>query len=167
MLTALSAMAAEQGTPTMTTFKNTYQFLDYAATNNKSVLTYKVSNIVLAVHSDASYLNEPKARSRAVMSSNTTFPANNGAIHNTAQVIKAVMSSVAEAELGALYINAKFATPIRHMLTEIGHPRPPTPIQTDNSTTFGVVTNKIIPKATKAMDIHYHWLRDREQQQQF
>ena len=99
------------------------------------------------------------------MFSNTTFPANNGAIHNTAQVVKAVMSSAAEAELGALYINAKFAAPIWNTLIEMGHPQPPTPIQTDNSTAFGIVTNKIIPKVTKAMDMCYHWLQDRKQQQ--
>ena len=81
--------------------------------------------------------------------------------------MKAVMLSTAEAELGALYINTKFAVPIRHVLTELGHPQPPTPIQTDNSTAFGVVMNKIIPKATKAMNVHYHWLCNREQQQQF
>ena len=72
--------------------------------------------MVLAIHSDASYLNKTQARSKAgghfFMSSNTTFPANHGAIHNMAQVIKAVMSSAGEAELGALYINAKFAAPI-------------------------------------------------------
>ena len=171
MLTALSAIATEQATPTATTLKNTNQFLNYAATNNEVVLTYKASNMVLAVHSDVSYLNKPKARSRArgrfFMSSNTTFPANNGAIHNTAQVIKAIMSSTVEAELWALYINTNFVAPIRHTFTEIGHPQPPMPIPTDNSTTFGAVTNKIIPKATKAMDMHYHWLPNREQQQQF
>ena len=106
MLTALSAITTELSSPTATTLKNTNQFLDYAATNNKAVLTYKANHKVLALHSDASYLNKPQARSRArghfFMSSNTTFPFNNGAIHDTAQVIKAVMSSAVEAELGML-----------------------------------------------------------------
>ena len=52
------------------------------------------------------------------MSSNTTFPLNNGAIHNTGHIIKVVMSSAAKVELGMLYINAKFAASIRHMLTK-------------------------------------------------
>ena len=77
------------------------------------------------------------------------------------------MSSAAEAELGVLYINTKLVAPMWHTLMEMGLPQPPTPIQTDNSTTFGVVINKIILKATKAMDMCYHWLQDREQQQQF
>ena len=44
------------------------------------------------------------------MSSNTTNPPNNRAILNTAQLIKAVMSSASEAKLGALYINATSST---------------------------------------------------------
>ena len=66
--------------------------------------------MILALHSDASYLSEPKARSRAgghfFLSENEEDPANNGAVLNTAQIIKAVMSSAAEAELGAMFINA-------------------------------------------------------------
>ena len=37
------------------------------------------------------------------------IPTNNGAVLNILQIIKAVMSSAAEAELGALFINAKMA----------------------------------------------------------
>ena len=36
-------------------------------------------------------------------------PPNNRAIHNLAEIIKAVMSSVAKVKLGALYINARKA----------------------------------------------------------
>ena len=43
------------------------------------------------------------------MSTYDTFSPNNGAIHNTAQILKCVMSTVAEAELGVLYLNAKQA----------------------------------------------------------
>ena len=118
MLTALSVIATKQAAPMATTLKNTNQFLDDDATNDKAVLTYKVSNMVLTVNSNASYLNEPQARSMAGehFFMYTMFPSNNGMIHNTAQVIKAVMLSAAEVELGALYINAKFAAPIRHTI---------------------------------------------------
>eukprot|EP00804_Cyclotella_cryptica_P000181 CCRYP_017464-RA/>CCRYP_017464-RA protein AED:0.35 eAED:0.34 QI:0/0/0/1/0/0/3/0/357 len=57
--------------------------------------------------------------------------------------------------------------PQRHLLNELGHPQPPTPIQIDNSTALGVVTNIIQPKRTKAMDMRFHWLRCRENQKQF
>jgi hypothetical protein len=71
--------------------------------------------MVLAIHSDASYLSEPKARSRAgghfFLSKNGNNPPNNGAVLNVSKIIKVVMSSAAEAELGALFINAKKSVP--------------------------------------------------------
>ena len=63
------------------------------------------------------------------------------------------MSSAAEAELGALFINVKEAVYLRQILTEMGHPQPKTPIQTDNTTAEGVINNIIQPKRTKAMDM--------------
>ena len=101
------------------------------------------------------------------MSENDEFPNNNGAVLTISQIIKAVMSSAAEAELGALYINAREAIPMRHLLEEMGHKQPPTPLQTDNSTALGVVKQIIQPKRTKAMDMRFHWLRCRENQKQF
>ena len=77
------------------------------------------------------------------------------------------VSSAAEAELGVLFINAKEAVYIRNILEEMGHPQPPTPIQTDNSIANGVVNNIIQPKQMKAMDRRFHWLRDRMNQGQF
>jgi hypothetical protein len=77
------------------------------------------------------------------------------------------MSSAADAELGALYINAQEAVPLRHLLEELGHPQPPMPIQIDNSTALGVVTNIIQPTRTKAMDMRFHWLCCRTNQKQF
>ena len=111
------------------------------------------------------------ARSRAgghfFLSNDENFPPNNGAILTNATIIKAVMSSAAEAKLGALYINAKDAVYLRQILDEMGHPQPKTPIQTDNTTAEGVINNKIQPKRTKAMDMRFHWLRNRESQDQF
>ncbi len=44
-------------------------------------------------------------------SSNVEDPPDNGAILNISKIFKAVMSSAAKAELGALYINAREASP--------------------------------------------------------
>ena len=55
------------------------------------------------------------------MSDKSQFPPNNGTVLNIAQIIKAVMTSAAEAELGALYINAKKAVPMRITLEEMRH----------------------------------------------
>jgi hypothetical protein len=171
MLTALSSLAAEQAQPTQRTMQKCRQFLDYAATHEDAVVTYRASDMVLAIHSDASYLSEAKARSRAgghfFCSEDVPDPPDNGAVHTVAKIIKAVMSLAAEAELGGLFINAKAAVPIRKTLEELGHKQPPTPIQTDNSTACGVINNEVQPKATKAMDMRFYWLKDRESQKQF
>ncbi len=43
------------------TMQQTLQLLDYLAMQEDAVLSYRASNMVLAVHSDASYLSKPKA----------------------------------------------------------------------------------------------------------
>jgi hypothetical protein len=101
------------------------------------------------------------------MSSDTKDPANNGAVLNIAQLIKEVMSSAAKAKLGTLYINACEAVPQRQLLEEMGHPQPPTPIQTNNSTALGVVNSNIQPQQIKAMDMKFYWLQCREAPKQF
>jgi hypothetical protein len=171
MLTALSAIASAQAEPMEDKMTLCKQFLHYTATHQDAILTYKASNMVLVVHSDVSYLSKPKARSRAgghfFLSSDCDDPANNGAVLNLAQLIKAVMSSAAEAELGALYINAREAVPQQITLTEMGHKQPQTPMQTKYTTALGVMNNNIQPRCTKAMDMRFHWLRCREAQCQF
>ena len=83
----------------------------------------------LTVHSDASYLSEPKPRSRAgghfFLSRETSISGNKGAVLNIAQIIKHVMSSATEAELAALYIMAREAVYIRIILGEAGHRQSP------------------------------------------
>jgi hypothetical protein len=83
------------------------------------------------------------------------------------KILKAIMSSTAKAELGALYINACNAVPMHQLLEEMGHKQPKTPIKTDNSTTFGVITNNIQSQRKKAMDMRFHWLHCCESQNQF
>jgi hypothetical protein len=122
------------------------------------------SNMVTAGHSNALYLSESNAHSRAgghfFMSNNTAKPPNNGAILTIAQIIKAAMSSSVEAEVGALYTNCREAFPACHTLELMGHPQPPTPMQMDNTTALGVVNNNVL-KNLKLMDMKYHWLHDR------
>ena len=130
--------------------EQTLQLLDYIATQEEAVLTYRVSGMKLAVHSDASYLSEPQARSRTgghfFLSNEATIPANNGAVLNIAHIIKHVMTSATEAELAALYIMAREAVYMGIVLTEMGHKQPSTPLLTDNATSEAVCNGKIQPK---------------------
>ena len=129
------------------------------------MLTHNAINMKLVLHSDAGYLSAPKVRSRAgghfFLLGETYVPGNNEAVLNIAHIIKHVMSSATKAELAALYIMIREAVYIRIILEEMGHNQPPTPLQTDNSMANVVCNGKIQPKGTKAMDIQFHWLRDR------
>ena len=100
------------------------------------------------------------------MSDGTAMPSNNGAVLNIVHVIKHVMTSATEAELAARYIMARETVCIRIILEEMGYKQPPTPLQTNNSVACGVVNGKVQPKRTKATDMRFHWLRDRECQEQ-
>jgi hypothetical protein len=81
--------------------------------------------------------------------------------------MKNVLSSVAEAEIASCFHNAQEALAFRTTLQTLGHPQPPTPIQTDNSTAQGILTDTVKQKRSKAIDMRYYWLRDRVRQQQF
>ncbi len=61
ILVSLSSLAAAQSKPTAHTLSLVKRLLDYAATNPDTILTYKKSNIILTVHSGASYLSKPLA----------------------------------------------------------------------------------------------------------
>ncbi len=171
ILTPLSAIAAKQLKPTINTTQWGQQIMDYLATQESAVLTYRKSDLVLAVHSNASYLNEEEARSWAgfhhFLSEDVPLPPNNGAIHNIAEIIKGVMSSAAKAELGALYISAQKAVEERIILEEMEHNQPATPVQVNNSTTKSIINKRVQPKRTKAMDMRFHWLWDCSMQKQF
>ena len=65
MLVALSDLAATESKATEQTYDNVVWILNYAASHPTVVVRYKQSNIVLQVHSDASYLSVTKARSIA------------------------------------------------------------------------------------------------------
>jgi hypothetical protein len=171
LICPISAIASQSSKPTEDMMRQILQLLNYLATQEDAVpLSYHTRDMVLAVHSYASYLSEPKARSRAgghfFLFSDTTASPYNGAVLNITHIIKNVMSLATEAELSGLYIGALSGV-IRIILEELGHKQPLTPLQTDNAMADAVINGKVQPKHTKAMDMRFYWLRDCECQQQF
>ena len=90
------------------------------------------------------------------MSDNTENLAKNGAILIISHMIKTVVYSATEAELGALDINFCKDVPAQHTLEEMGQKQPPTPVQTDNITALGVVKKR--NEKLKSMDMEIHLL---------
>ena len=177
MLVALNAIAAEQSTATADTAEACSMLLDYAATYPNTSIRYHASGMRLLVESDASYLSIKNARSRAggYFTLGDPGPPNlpprksapNGVLHAECKTLRNVMSSAAEAELGALFHNGQTAEPIRTCLEEMGHPQPCTPIKTDNSTAAGIVNSSIRQKKSKSMDMRFFWIKDRVTQRHF
>ena len=119
MLVAINAISSAQATGTTTTANAVTWLLDYSATYPNTTISYNASQIVLRIHSDASYQSEMESRSPAgghlFLGSNNHNDTSekNGAIHTTCEIIKNVTSAASEAECGATFINCKAAIPLR------------------------------------------------------
>ena len=74
------------------------------------------------------------------------------------------MGSAAEAEVAALYMNAKDLIPLQKTCEELGHKQPATPMRTDNNTACGILIDTFKENRSKAIDMHFYWLRDRADQ---
>jgi len=172
MVHILNHLAASQAHGTQQTMEAMTYFLNYAATHPDATITYTASDMVLRIHSDASYLTEAKARSRAgghfyLHNANPKSTKLNGPILSIGKIMRVVMSSAAEAEVGALFHNCKEAVTIRTILIELGHPQPATPVQVDNSTAVAIANRKCKQVRSKAIDMRFYWIQDRVDQKQF
>ena len=179
MLATLGSISAQQAKGTEQTYANTLWLLNYAATHPDGAICYPTSDMILHIHSDASYLSKPCACSCAgghyflgdirpdISKPPTTLPCLNGPIHSIFRIMSNVMVLAVEAEIGATYINGQEAVPIRTLLLKLGHPQPATPIQVDNSTSDGFANDTINKKRSKAIDMRFYSIRDSTSQDQF
>ena len=171
MLVALNELGSAQAHGTEATAEATVKLLNYAATHPDAVIRYKASKMIYRIHTDASYLSCPKARSRAggyhYLSDDSDDPPLNAPILADVHILRNVMGSAAEAEVGGAYHNAQIGCPIRQTLIELGHPQPATPIQTDNECANGILNGTVKQRRSKAIDMRFYWLQDRVEQGQF
>jgi Reverse transcriptase (RNA-dependent DNA polymerase) len=175
LLAAISSLASQQTKGTQATMRSITQLLNYCATHPDATIRFIASDMILHVASDASYLSEDGAKSRAAgyhflsahPDKNHKNPPSNGAITVFCQILREVVSSAAEAELAGLFHNCREACALRITLAELGHEQPATPIQTDNSTAAGIANDSVKQRRSKAIDMRFYWVRDRVRQGQF
>jgi hypothetical protein len=118
-LAAIGTLATQQSKANTTTMQGVVKLLNYCATNPDAKVRFVACNMILHVDSDALYLTAPHARSRAggyhylsnapITHDKNELIAANGAINILCQVMREVVSSAAEAELAALFHNAREA----------------------------------------------------------
>jgi hypothetical protein len=158
MLMALGSLAAAK--TTHATAQAVTQLLNFAATHPDAVLSYHASDMVLHIHSDAPHHSTSIDR-------NSFPPPINVNIHVPCSIMNVVVSSASEAELGALFHNGKEAAWLRTTLHDMGHPQPPTPIQTDNSCAAGIANGTAKQRLSKLINMRFYWICDRDAQGQF
>jgi hypothetical protein len=114
VLIALSSIAVEQTKATEKTMAQCTQLLDYLLGHVDAKVQFHASDMILNVHSDASYLLEANTRSRACghffmgwMPKDGKSICINGAFHVSTTILHFVVASAAKAELGALYHNCQ------------------------------------------------------------
>jgi hypothetical protein len=77
-------------------------------------------------------------------------------------IIKSVVSSAFEAEYAALFLNGQLAQSLRETLRDLGFPQlEPTPFISDNECAVGVANRTVKQRRSKAIDMRFHWIRDR------
>jgi hypothetical protein len=172
VMTAISSLASQQATATQDTNTKLEQLLDYCATNPEATIRFATSDMILNIHSDAGYLNESEARSRSggyffVSSKPKKGQHQHNGLLTLSTIINMICSSAAEAEIAALFLNAKEGVNIRNILQEMGHPQPATLMQTDNTTAHGILRGTCKQQRSKAIYMRFYWVRDRAQQGQF
>jgi hypothetical protein len=128
-LMPLNDITTEQTKATEKTQAATNQLLDYLSTHPDATIRYHASDMILHIHSDASYLSVSNARIRlgGLFLCGDKYPQQDTlheSILNVASVIENVVASAAESEVGACFHNAQSGAPLRVTLTELGHTQP-------------------------------------------
>jgi hypothetical protein len=105
----INVFTSEQSKATSDTADKVIKLLNYCNTHQETKIRYHASDMILYIHSDASYISEREANSRAGgffymgNSADTDKKLTNGAIFIISTVLKHVMSLAAEAEIGAVF----------------------------------------------------------------
>ncbi len=130
--------------------------------------------MVMNMHSDASYLSKPGAHSRACghffmgwMPRNGDPIKLNRAFHTSLTIMRFVVASAAEVELGALFHNCQTAMIFWQTLADLGHPQPRTPIHCNNATAVGIANNTVKCHQSQSMEMQFFWVGDKVAQKMY
>jgi len=164
MITAINKIGSRQAGADVTILPDIERFFQYALRWSNNVMRIHASNMILNVHSDASYLSETKARSRAgafmCMGTELHGARPNAPVLYLSVIIATIVDSATAAEYAAAFIAAQAATSLRLTLGELGYPQPATQITCDNACAVGIANDSFNQKRSKTIDMRYHWIRD-------
>ncbi len=164
-------IASQQANPTLKVMQAANRLLSYCTAHRNNAITYHACDMALHIHVDASYLSRSHARSVAgaifFLGDRLQPTKINGTIHAMSSIIPCVVASAAETEYAAMFAGAQHGAYLSTVLTDLGYPQDPIIIMADNTTAIGIATDSIKQKLSKAVDMRFHWVRDRTRQGQF
>ena len=169
MLPSLTFISKKQSAPTEATLAATHKFLGYAAAHDNLRVVVKASDMILTVVSDGSHLSQENAGSIAggyhyLGDKDASHHSLNAPILAVCSSITTVCGAASETEYAALYINAQHAYFERTVLEALGYKQPPTRLFADNMAAVGIANDTVKLRRSKAIDMRYHWIRDRVRQ---
>ena len=84
----------------------------------------------------------------------------NGNIFVLGGILRIVVCSVAEAELGALLLNTKDCKIPRLVMFEMSHHWPPTPVYCDNNIAAGITNDTVENQRSRSMEMWFFLVKD-------
>ena len=169
-LVAVNKVSSAQAKPTQAVLMAAENMLLYAATHPAAELVFYASKMDLIVHSDASYLSETRSRSRAAgvffLGDRLHPEIINAPILCISSILDVTVAAATEAEYGTAFVNTKQTAPLRITLNDLRHPQAPTLMFIDNKAAVGIANETVTQRHSKAMDMRYHFVRDRVRQKQ-
>ena len=143
--------------------------LNYLTTNQDAKVRLHASDMVMNIHSNASYLSETKSRSRSCghffvgwMPKNDKPIQLNGAFYVNTIILRFVDASAAEAKLGAFFHNCQEGIICRQTLADLVHPHPRTPVHCNNATAVRIANNTVKRQRFGSMEMRFFWVGNKE-----
>jgi hypothetical protein len=169
-LPAVCDLASEQSFKLSSLTSKVDQLLAYMFANPSPVLIFYASDMVLQGYSDGSYLSVSKARSRAGGCGCFGWEGSerlNGMVYAKSTILDVIVSSAAECEYGALYLLGRDMVWLREIARALRYPQKATKLKTDNKCADDLANGTAKLSKSKAMDMRFHWIRDRVKQGHF
>jgi hypothetical protein len=163
--TATNIIGSRQADATEAVEDMCNRILQYAAKFPNAKVIIRASKMQLIVHADASYLCETGSRSRAgghIFLGDSEHPEIiNGAVLTISQIIESIVASACESEYASLFKVAQAAEVLRNTLCDMGYQQQATKLLCDNTCAIGIANSTAKQKRSKAINMRFHWIRDR------
>ena len=125
LVAALSSIAAQQAKGMQAVQQACNHLLNYVATHPHAFLKFIASDMIFAVHANASYLSEPNSKSYATGHFFLTHHNNPNTPHASiltlSTIIQHVLASASQTKLTTLFYGCKQDIPLQITLEKMGH----------------------------------------------